>query len=759
MDLKALNPEQARAADTLEGPLLVLAGAGSGKTRALTYRIANLIDKGVPASSILAITFTNKAAREMRERVDRLSGASAKEAWIMTFHACCARILRSDIDKIGYKRSFTIYDDDDQTSVVRELTKLMNLDDKLFASREIKTCISDAKNKLLSPQDFAAQNAHDPHKLKIAELYDLYEKKLRKANALDFDDLLVKTLELLLQHPPVLDYYRDRFRYVHVDEYQDTNKAQYNLIKLLASRHGNVCVVGDDDQSIYGWRGADLRNILDFEKDFPNATIIKLEQNYRSTPSILDAANEVIAHNLGRKEKSLWTERLGGDKITLFRAADERSESAWVCDRMQQLNLSGVAFGKMAVLYRVNAQSRIIEEMLVRSGIAYRVYGGMKFYDRKEVRDIVAYLRVLTNPADDVSLRRIINTPRRAIGEATVNELVRSAAQNGYSLFASLTEPHEALASRARKSVAEFGEELLRAITVAETTPLAETVEYVVNTFGLREQYKAENTEDSKDRIANIDEFIGAVREYDEKVSVNGEKATLEQYLENISLVSDMDNMTDESTVVTLMTLHSAKGLEFENVFLVGMEQGLFPSMRSLREENKLEEERRLCYVGFTRAMDRLYLSYAEHRMLYNQTQHNMPSQFLSEISPELLEDAASARPAPMLNPAVKPRENLMSSRSASRTAAQINGGHIGTLNIPGVGKGVSAAATKAFAEQAAAMSLFHPGDRVLHKKFGEGNVVELKGIGSDSRVLIEFAAYGVREFVSSLAPIVKVGN
>lgn len=755
MDLQALNPQQALAASTFEGPLLILAGAGSGKTRALTYRIANLLEHGVPAWQILAITFTNKAAREMRERVDRISGESAGEAWILTFHACCARVLRRDIEKIGYKRSFTIYDDDDQNSVIRDIMKRMNIDEKALPPREVRAGISDAKNKVLSPSEWLKEEEGDPRRGIITEIFKQYEKRLKDANALDFDDLLIKTLELFAQHPPVLDYYRRRFRYIHVDEYQDTNHAQYMLIRLLGAEHGNVCVVGDDDQSIYGWRGADVSNILDFEKDFADATVIKLEQNYRSTPNILDAANQVVAHNAGRKEKTLWTERAEGEKILLFRASDERAEAAWVCDRMQQLQQQGVPYGQMAALYRVNAQSRVLEEMLVRAGIPYRVFGGPKFYDRKEVRDIIAYLRVLVNPADDVSLRRVINTPRRSIGEATVAELTRCALENGYSLFTSMIEPHDALASRARKSVADFGDELTVAIAKAESSNLIETVEYVVDHFGLRTQYEKDGTEEGRERIANIDEFVGAAREYQEKV----EGAALEQYLENIALVTDLDNMADDKKTVTLMTLHSAKGLEFENVFLVGMEQGLFPSSRSLREESRLEEERRLCYVGFTRAMDRLYLSYAEQRMLYNQTQHNQPSQFLEEAPSRVIEDFAAQHRAPIANPAVRTRDQIIASRGPRSQRATTSTGRVGSLNIPGVSRGLPQAQTRAFAEQAAAMMLFSPGDRVLHKKFGEGNVVELKGTGSDSRVLIEFAAYGVREFVSSLAPIVKVGD
>ncbi|MDR0395775.1 MAG: UvrD-helicase domain-containing protein [Oscillospiraceae bacterium] len=750
-----LNPEQARAASTFNGPLLILAGAGSGKTSALTCRIANLIASGVPARGILAITFTNKAAREMRERVDALAGTDASDAWIMTFHACCARILRHDIEKMGYKRAFSIYDDDDQTSVVKDILKRRNLDDKVYTVREIRGTLSDIKNKLLSPSEWLEKGEADPRRRTICELMIEYEKRLRESNALDFDDLLIRTLELFAEHPPVLESYQRRFSYIHVDEYQDTNAAQYQMIRLLAARGGNICVVGDDDQSIYGWRGADIRNILDFEKDFPQTQVIKLERNYRSTQNILDAANQVIARNSSRKDKTLWTDRGEGDKLVLFKAFDEKAEAAWVCDRIRMLRQSGVPYGDMASLYRVNAQSRVLEEMLVRAGIPYRVYGGPRFYDRKEVRDIVAYLRVLVNPADDVSLRRIVNTPRRAIGDATVSELVRYSQENGTSLFTSLLEPHDQLASRARKSVLDFGNDLLDMITRVEGIGVGEAVSMVIEKFGLRAQYEKDNTEESRDRLSNIDEFVGAAKEFGEKV----EGATLESYLENIALVTDLDSMREGPGAVTLMTLHSAKGLEFGSVFLVGMEQGLFPSNRSLQDLSRLEEERRLCYVGFTRAKDRLYLSYAEQRMLYNQTQHSLPSQFLEEIPMRVVEEGVKTKRVPMGNPDVKTREQLASNKGLRAAPNPKETGRVGALNIPGVHRGYSPSAARAFAEQAAAMMLFKPGDRVLHKKFGEGNVVELKGTGTDSRVRIEFAAYGVKEFVSSMAPIVKVSE
>jgi len=752
MDWSTLNPEQRMAVETTEGPVLVLAGAGSGKTRALTCRVAHLMEKGVPASQILAITFTNKAAREMRERIDRMTGGRAGDAWVATFHACCARILRRDIEKIGYERAFSIYDDDDQMSVLKELLKKQNIDDKFLSPREVKSKISDAKNRLLSPDEWFQQSAKDYRCQMIADLYREYEQRLKTSNALDFDDLLVKTLELLTSHPPVLEAYRRRFRYIHVDEYQDTNYAQYMLIRLLAGEARNVCVVGDDDQSIYGWRGADIRNILEFEQDFPDSKVIKLERNYRSTANILDAANNIIAHNEGRKEKTLWTEEGEGPPIKLFSAGDEREEAAWVCDRVHQLSQSGLPFGAVAVLYRTHAQSRVLEEMLVRASIPYRVFGGTRFYDRREVKDVIAYLRTLVNPDDDVSLRRIINTPRRAIGDATIAELTRSAAEQETTLFTAMLEPPQTLASRARKSVGDFSLLLTRLMALKDSMPLGDFVETLIAETKLEMQYLKEDSDEARTRVENIREFIGAVREFEQKA----EDKTLEAFLENVALVTDLDGMPEEQQAVTLMTLHSAKGLEFDTVFLIGLEQGLFPSHMAA-QEGRLEEERRLAYVGITRARRQLYLSYATQRMLYNQMQRNAVSQFLSEIPRRLLDDEWTQRVQPIVNPAVRTREQIVAQRTAQSIAHDFAGGRSGTLHIPGVQQGFSPSLARKFADQAAQVALFQPGDRVLHRKFGEGDVLEIKGKGGDCRIVIEFAAYGVKEFAASIAPIVKV--
>ena len=762
MDLRMLNPEQRLAAETLEGPVLILAGAGSGKTRALTCRVANLIDHGVPAWSILALTFTNKAAKEMKERITGLVGDEAEDAWISTFHSTCARILRRDIEKLGYTRSFVIYDNDDQGAVIKEILKRQNIDDKFLPPREIKAKISDAKNKLLTPDEWFMQTERDFRSQMMHDVFVEYETRLKSQNALDFDDLLVKTLELLSAHPPVLESYRNRFRYVMVDEYQDTNYAQYELVRLLTAQSRNLCVVGDDDQSIYGWRGADIRNILDFEKDYPDATVIKLEQNYRSTANILDAANQVIAHNTGRKEKALWTESDSGEKIRLYSGGDEREEAAWVADRIGWLLRQGEQYGDTAVLYRTNAQSRVIEEMLMRAAVPYKVFGGQKFYDRREVRDIIAYLRVIVNPADDISLRRIINVPRRAIGDTTVSELTEHARMNDMPLFSALSDMPETLSSRPRKCVSEFFMLMTMLIAMKDALPLSDFVKFLIEKTGLMAQYQREDTDESRARVENIAEFIGAVDEFAKAT----ENATLEDYLENVALVTDLDQAEDDRGYVTLMTLHSAKGLEFPNVFMVGMEEGIFPSARSLNEEDRMEEERRLCYVGITRAQKRLFVTRAHRRLLFNQVSVNPPSRFLNEIPERLIEDEWNARRrTPYGYTPPQPMQRGYGAQRQAPARPSTAAGQIGRqtitiggkeLNIPGVTKGFAPSKAREVADSAVS-KLFKQGDRVMHRKFGEGRVVATTGSGSDATIQIEFASYGVKNFSMAIAPIVKL--
>ena len=773
MDLSMLNREQRIAAETLEGPVLILAGAGSGKTRALTFRIANLIDHDIPAWRILALTFTNKAAKEMKNRVADLIGAeAADQAWIGTFHSTCARILRRDIEKLGYSRSFVIYDDDDQARLLKEILKSLNIDEAYIPVREVRGKISDAKNKLLMPDEWFARSARDRRSSMIHDIMVLYETRLKNMNALDFDDLLLKTLILLADHPPVLQEYRDKFRYVLVDEYQDTNKAQYEMIRLLTAESRNLCVVGDDDQSIYGWRGADIRNILDFENDFPDAAVIKLEQNYRSTSTILDAANQLIAKNEGRKDKKLWTNNPEGEKIQYYRARDEHDESIWIAGKILELKRNGSEYGKTAILYRTNAQSRVPEEMLMKSGIPYKVFGGQKFYERKEIKDILAYLRVIVNPADDLSLARIINVPKRSIGETTVQVIAQRANNTGMPMYSVLNDLPEELNSRARNSVQSFFDMMTLLGAMKECMGLLEFVDTLIEKTGLEEQYKKEDTDEARDRIENMNEFRNSLREFTE----SEENPTLEGYLENVSLVTDLDRESGGHGYVSMMTLHSAKGLEFENVFIPGLEENIFPSLRSIQEDDRLEEERRLMYVGITRAQRRLFLTCAAERMLYNQYSHNPPSRFLKEIPSRLIHDAYTS--AGKFTGAGR-NESFYGQRTGHtsvRPEAQRPYGRgeqvpvpgkpkltlkgMGLDQIPGLRKGFGGSTVQSKAlnyENDAMKNLFEPGQRIMHPKFGKGTVEKITGSGKDARILIRFDHAGNRELALAIAPIIRL--
>ena len=729
-DLTQLNPEQRKAAQTIDGAVLILAGAGSGKTRALTYRMAHMLDEGIPAWQILMITFTNKAAREMRERVDRLCGGKAEDAWIMTFHACCARILRRDIEKLGYKREFSIYDEDDKTVVIKRICKQLNINDKLYAPRMIKAVISDAKNRMLTPLEWLSENP-DARSKPIFKVYSEYENTLKSNNALDFDDLLVKTLELLASHPPVLESYQNKFRYIMVDEYQDTNVAQYQLVRLLAGERRNLCVVGDDDQSIYSWRGADIRNILSFEQDFPGCTVIKLEENYRSTGNILSAANKVIANNSARKSKELWSSADRGEKIRYFRALDEREEAAFVADSIIRLSRNGMPEGDIAVLYRTNAQSRVLEEALVRRGIKYGVYGGLKFYDRKEIKDAIAYLRLLVNPADDVSLRRIINEPKRQIGDSTVDALAAYATANGQTLLNAVLKAEEAgIGARALGAVKGFAELITELLTLMFQSSPAEFMELLLEKTGLMKQY--ENSSDPEDvsRVENLKELVSAVGEYERQ---NPEEGIL-GFLENVALVTDTDRLDEKTQAVTLMTLHSAKGLEFGAVFLTGLEEGIFPISRAMMEEMELEEERRLMYVGITRAKKYLFLSCARNRLLFNQRQSNPVSRFVGEIPSSLLEDARNASQPSRLSPS-SPNQRLSSYGNTAPSDTFTSG------------------TNSAFGSS---LTNFAPGDRVRHRIFGFGTVLAYSTKNGIARV--DFGSpYGIKDLDCHLPVLRKV--
>ena len=749
-----LNRPQREAVEAIQGPLLVLAGAGSGKTRVLTHRIAQLIDKGVPAWKILAITFTNKAAREMRARVEKLCGPdAAADSWVLTFHACCARILRRDIEKLGYKRAFSIYDDDDQMSVIKALLKERNLDDKMYPPRAIKGAISDAKNALQTPREWlSSQGDGDMRNRTFCEVFEAYEKRLKASNALDFDDLLVKTLELFADHPPVRQYYQDRFDYVLVDEYQDTNKAQYELMRVIAGEKKNLCVVGDDDQSIYGWRGADVRNILDFEKDFPGAKVVKLEQNYRSTQNILDAANQVIAHNADRKDKALWTDAGEGARIVVYRAMDERDEAAWVCQQMLKLKKAGMAMGQCAVLYRANAQSRVLEEALVRSGLPYRVYGGQKFYDRKEVKDIVAYLRTLVNPDDDAAIRRIINEPRRGIGDTTVDVLAGYARDHEVPLYVAVMDYEKtSLSARAKNAVSGFNGLLETLMALRFDQPPLEFVQSVIELSGCRAQYEKAKSDENTARLQNIEELVGAVAQYVQQNPEGG----LEGFLENVALVTDIDGMAENTDILTLMTLHSAKGLEFPAVFITGLEEGIFPITRAIFDSKQLEEERRLMYVGITRAKSRLFLTCAQSRMLFGNRQMGDTSRFLSEIPGRLLDDGNMRRREtaymPQPQPS-RPTQNRPEYGCVHKQTTVFNGNKKTDLGIPGVTKGF----VPSPARNLEPAQLFTVGDRVMHRTLGKGTVVGTTGSGRDARITIAFDASGERTFAAAVAPVIK---
>ena len=738
MDLSTLNKEQRQAVETLDGPLLILAGAGSGKTRALTYRIANLVDHGVSPWNILALTFTNKAAREMRERTEALLGGSVKDMWVATFHSCCTRILRSDIDKLGRDRNFVIYDDDDQTSLIAAIMKRLGVNDKDITKRQIKEHISEAKNKSTEPEKFLMDNPYlDESVLKV---FREYQRSLKEYNALDFDDLLGKTLELFQSCPEVLQKYRSKFRYILVDEYQDTNVMQYHIVELLAREHGNICVVGDDDQSIYGWRGADIRNILDFEKDFPGAKVIRLEQNYRSTSNILDAANAVIENNQGRKSKKLWTDNGRGDRIETFTADSERDEAHFVCRKIMEGVRSGMNYGDFAVLYRMNAQSRIPETTMVNYGIPNKVYGGQRFYERKEIKDIMAYLRLIYNPFDDIALKRIINVPKRSIGDASIAELARVAEQEGKSmLVAALTS--ENIDPRAMKKIKPFADTMGEFIALSRTMPLSEFTWGMISALEYETYLKAEDKRgEVESRMDNLRELIGNIKEIEKDLS-EGEDA-LRAFLENVSLVSDIDSMNDGNGAVALMTLHSAKGLEFPVVFMIGMEENIFPTSRARNDmsNHAMEEERRLCYVGMTRAKQKLYLINARQRNIFGNESYNRKSRFIEEIPAELtVSDNSVKQP--------DAREQ------AEHTRGQRKNFHRYAMDTHALGDGtrdVRPAATPV-------SKTFEKYQKVQHDKFGVGTVMEISGSGSSMLVSIDFGAAGVKRFAAAYAPIKPV--
>lgn len=739
--IQGLNRQQQDAVQTINGPMLILAGAGSGKTKVLTCRIAHLLQQGVRPYRILAITFTNKAAAEMRERVDRMAGAAARDVWLFTFHAFCARVLRRDLEKLtGYGNNFAIYDTSDSKNLIKQVLKEMNLDDKRFPIPGIISHISNAKNALLTPEAYA-QQAGEYYEQQVAKVYAAYQKKLQANNAVDFDDLLLLTLRLLKENAEVREKYQSKFDYIMVDEYQDTNHAQYLLTKLLAAGHKNICVVGDADQSIYGWRGADIQNILDFEKDYPNAKLVKLEQNYRSTQVILDAANAVIDNNSGRKPKSLWTDNGNGSEIVYYQAMDERDEARFVIERVQELQQKEHAkLGDMAVLYRTNAQSRVFEEILIKSGIAYNMVGGTKFYERKEIKDVLAYLRLIYNPSDSLSLLRIINVPRRGIGDATITRLAEYAAASGQSLFEVVSNASDvpALASRFANKLDELAEVLFDLMGEAADAPVKQLIEDVLQKTGYIAELEGSGDAQDQSRIDNLHELLSVAEDFAAKCERSGDEPTLENFLSDVALVADIDDADLDEDAITLMTLHSAKGLEFPTVFLVGMEEGIFPHARTLMEESEIEEERRLCYVGITRAEQHLFLTNARMRTIYGRSQYYPASRFLQEVPRNLIHEYR--------RPQVQPRKVV---REA-----------MGRTEVKHTGSSWSFASRAAFMpadSSAAAGTSFRAGDKVMHKKWGAGTIVSVKPSDDGQEVNVAFAGGGIRSLLTKYAKLEKL--
>ena len=724
--LDGLNREQQQAVQHTEGPLLILAGAGSGKTKVLTVRIAYLLAQGVNPYEILAITFTNKAAKEMKSRVEGLVGDVANRIWLSTFHSFCAKFLRFELDNfLGYNSNFTIYDTSDSQVVIKAALKAFNLDDKYYPVGAMISAISDAKNKLMFASDYRKQ-ARDFYQQKVADVYEYYERELRKNNALDFDDLLLIAVKLLQSNAAVLEKYSKRFKYVMIDEYQDTNHAQYLLAYLLSSYWKNIAVVGDADQSIYAWRGADIQNILDFEKDYPNCTSIKLEQNYRSTKIILDAANAVIDNNEGRPEKNLWTDKVEGAKIQHFTAQSEHEEAAFIGDTIvKKHDIHGVPYGDMAILYRTNAQSRVLEEALIKRALPYTMVGGTKFYDRKEIKDVLAYLRVLYNPFDDLSLLRIINVPKRSIGATTVSKLQDYARENGTSLFMTLTQLHlvDTIKGKTKEKLEEFGILIFTLVAEMDDKSVLDILEAILDRTGYLAQLEESTDPQDQARAENIGELLSVAKDFQD----TNPTGTVEDFLEQVALVTDVDSFEQEESKVTLMTLHAAKGLEFPIVFLGGLEEGLFPHSRTLMNPEEIEEERRLAYVGITRAEKELYISNATTRTVFGRTSSYLPSRFIDEIPAELVDGLRAKRRIPDdIKPTV-PRHMSVASRPVTKPIIR----------------------NEVIAD-------WKVGDTAIHSKWGNGKVVNVSGEGAGMKLTIEFPTQGVRVVMAKFAPVKK---
>lgn len=767
--INGLNDRQKEAVLATDGPCLVIAGAGSGKTKVLTHKIAYDIESGIKPWNILAITFTNKAANEMKERIEKLIGDAAKDLWMGTFHSICVRILRRYIDRIGYKTDFVIFDTSDQKTLIKECLKALKVDDKIFTDRGVLSEISNGKNEMLEPKAYGVKYSGDFRKEKIAEIYELYQRRLRENNAIDFDDIINFTIKILSENPDVLDYYTEKFKYILVDEYQDTNKAQFTLVSLLASKYGNVTAVGDNDQGIYSFRGADISNILNFERDFPGTRIIKLEQNYRCTGNILKAANAVIKHNENKYDKKLWTENEEGHLPCIYCGEDEYDEGRYIVEQINHLKTEEYYKNSdFTILYRMNAQSRAIEDILMREGIPYKVIGGLKFYERKEIKDIIAYLRLIHNSADNLSLKRIINEPKRGIGKTSIDQIQEISDKTGNSMYEIIRNAQEYGLTRVYSNSRDFIEQMEYLKSKKDELKISDLIKETLNKTGYTKALENENSVEAETRIENLEEFLTVAIEFEEESADN----TLAEFLENITLSSDIDGMEDQDDSVTLMTLHSAKGLEFPVVFLVGMEEGIFPGYKSIGEPQALEEERRLFYVGITRAKQYLYLTCAKHRTIFGSTSYNQVSRFVKEIPEELLEGYAEVVERKSVD-----KEEF---KDYGYRWSYGKGQTVKTFKMSEEDKSVVA---KTIGEQGAKseyqfrtaesflnsikqnnqtndvdLSKYQVGQRVYHKKFGEGTIMKLEQEGNDIKVDLEFDKVGHKRLMAKFAGLEIIG-
>ena len=761
--LNGLNDRQKEAVEYLDGPLLILAGAGSGKTRVLTYKIAYLLEKKIVKPwEILAITFTNKAAKEMKERVEGLVGAEAQDMWLGTFHSVCVRILKREIELLGYSRDFNIFDEIDKDKVIKEVMKKLNIDDKIYPTGLIKAEISKAKEVMKDDKQYAKDAQGDFRKEEIAKVYTMYQQTLRTNNSIDFDDIIMLTVQLFLEHPDRLAYYQEKYKYVLVDEYQDTNKTQFLLISLLTAGTGNICVVGDESQSIYGFRGADITNILNFEKEFPSAKIIKLEENYRSTKNILNAANEVIKNNSSKIDKVLWTQNKEGEKINYKTLNNEYEEVEYVVETIDDLcRKENKKYSDFAVLFRTNAQARVLEEVFMRTGTPYKLIGGIKFYARKEIKDIISYLKLINNKNDNIALKRIINEPKRGIGDTALDKLDNMAQEKGMSIFELIQDNMNLAGLRSAGNIILFRDMMNDLMANKETFKVSDLIKRVLKISGYEDMLNAEGTKETEIRFENLMEFIGVAIEFENENAEN----TLEDFLDSIALVSDVDNLDESTEAVTLMTMHSAKGLEFDDVFLVGMEEGLFPSKRSIEEDASTEEERRLCYVAITRAKDQLFLTNTKKRTLYGSTSFSLPSRFIDEIPDNLLtedsvenkESRGIRRQSSFLDDEYKRVETYLSNRDRVQTTR----GTMKPQNKPKVGISVESFLKNLGGTTAAPQKQMQPGEmkykvgmEVKHKKFGVGTIQNIEPEGDDFKLEIMFENSGFKRLMANFTPL-----